>query len=48
MKIETVDFYFFSGTGNTLIVVKKMQETFQEKGILVKSPQNRRIKPGRY
>jgi ferredoxin len=35
MKIETVDFYFFSGTGNTLIVVKKMQETFQKKGILV-------------
>ncbi|EKF84842.1 4Fe-4S ferredoxin [Methanobacterium formicicum DSM 3637] len=35
MKMETVDFYFFSGTGNTLLVVKKMQETFQENGIPV-------------
>lgn len=35
MKMETVDFYFFSGTGNTLLVVKKMQETFQENGIRV-------------
>lgn len=33
--METVDFYFFSGTGNTLLVVKKMQETFQENGIQV-------------
>jgi ferredoxin/flavodoxin len=35
MKMETVDFYFFSGTGNTLLVVKKMQETFQKNGIQV-------------
>lgn len=32
MKIETVDFYYFSGTGNTLLVVEKMQETFQANG----------------
>lgn len=35
MKIETIDFYYFSGTGNTLLVVKKMQETFKENGIKV-------------
>ncbi len=35
MKINTVDFYYFSGTGNTYLVVKKMQETFQKKGISV-------------
>ncbi len=23
MKIETIDFYYFSGTGNTLLVVRK-------------------------
>lgn len=28
-----VDFYYFSGTGNTLLVVKKMQETFENNGI---------------
>lgn len=28
-----VDFYYFSGTGNTLLVVKKMQETFEKNGI---------------
>ncbi len=30
---DTIDFYFFSGTGNTLLVVKKMRDTFKEKGI---------------
>jgi NAD-dependent dihydropyrimidine dehydrogenase PreA subunit len=33
MEIKKVDFYYFSGTGNTLLVVKKMKETFQENGI---------------
>lgn len=33
MKIENVDFYYFSGTGNTLLVVKKMVETFKKEGI---------------
>lgn len=28
-----VDFYFFSGTGNTLLVVNKMCETFEKNGI---------------
>ena len=32
---DTVDFYFFSGTGNTLLVVKKMSDTFKENGINV-------------
>ena len=32
---DTVDFYFFSGTGNTLLVVKKMRDTFEKKGITV-------------
>lgn len=35
MKIKTVDFYYFSGTGNTLLVVKKMGEIFQKNGIEV-------------
>lgn len=35
MDIDTVDFYFFSGTGNTLLVVKKMQEIFEKEGITV-------------
>jgi len=30
MKEKTIDFYYFSGTGNTLLVVKKMKETFQK------------------
>lgn len=33
MKMETIDFYYFSGTGNTYLVVKKMCETFQKSGI---------------
>lgn len=27
---KPIDFYYFSGTGNTYLVVKKMKETFQE------------------
>jgi Pyruvate/2-oxoacid:ferredoxin oxidoreductase delta subunit/flavodoxin len=33
MKMEKVDFYYFSGTGNTYLVVKRMMETFQKNGI---------------
>lgn len=35
MGINNIDFYYFSGTGNTLLVVKKMQETFEENEIKV-------------
>lgn len=35
MVKDIIDFYYFSGTGNTLLVVKKMQETFRENGITV-------------
>lgn len=35
MGIEIIDFYYFSGTGNTYLVVKKMTEVFKEKGITV-------------
>lgn len=35
MDINNIDFYFFSGTGNTLLVVKKMKETFGKHGINV-------------
>ena len=35
MVKDVIDFYYFSGTGNTLLVVKNMQETFQENGIQV-------------
>ncbi len=33
MSSDTIDFYYFSGTGNTLLVVKKMRDTFEEKGV---------------
>ena len=32
MNKDVIDFYYFSGTGNTLLVVKKMKETFQKEG----------------
>jgi ferredoxin len=32
-KNQNIDLYYFSGTGNTLLVAKKMVETFKEKGI---------------
>ena len=32
MRLDTIDFYYFSGTGNTLLVVKKMQEVFEQHG----------------
>lgn len=35
MLKNTIDFYYFSGTGNTLLVVKKMQKTFEKQGINV-------------
>lgn len=34
-KIKTIDFYYFSGTGNTLLVVSKMKETFVKNNINV-------------
>ena len=36
MTIEKIDFYYFSGTGNTLLVVEKMEETFKKNGVHVK------------
>lgn len=35
MKMEKIDFYYFSGTGNTLLVVEKMVETFKRNDINV-------------
>lgn len=35
MKIKKVSFYYFSGTGNTLLVVKKMTEVFRELNVKV-------------
>lgn len=35
MVEKVIDFYYFSGTGNTFLVVKKMMETFQDKDITV-------------
>ena len=34
-SIKIIDFYFFSGTGNTLLVVKKMKEVFERNDITV-------------
>lgn len=47
MKINTVDFYYFSGTGNTLLVVKKMKETFEKKGIEVNLNRIEKSEPGK-
>lgn len=33
MKLDIVDLFYFSGTGNTYLVVKKMKETFEKCGI---------------
>jgi hypothetical protein len=30
MKLEKIDLYYFSGTGNTLLVVKQMMKVFTE------------------
>lgn len=35
MAFTDIDFYYFSGTGNTLLVVKRMAEVFRENGITV-------------
>jgi len=35
-KNQKIDLYYFSGTGNTLLVAKKMVETFKDKGIEAK------------
>lgn len=34
MGLDIVDLYYFSGTGNTYLVVKKMKETFEKCGII--------------
>lgn len=36
MGPENIDFHYFSGTGNTLLVVEKMEETFKKNGCQVK------------
>jgi ferredoxin/flavodoxin len=33
--IKNIDFYYFTGTGNTLLVVNRMSETFRNSGINV-------------
>lgn len=35
IDLKTIDFYYFSGTGNTLLMVKKMKETFERNGVYV-------------
>jgi len=35
MNLKTVDFYYFSGTGNTFLVAKKMEDTFNRNGVKV-------------
>lgn len=35
LEIKNIDFYYFSGTGNTFLVVKQMCDVFTEKGINV-------------
>jgi|GEM_PF-6254993 len=35
MISDSVGIYYFSGTGNTLLVVKKMKEAFERNGLRV-------------
>lgn len=35
MKPKAIDFYYFTGTGNTLLVVRAMSEVFREHGLVV-------------
>lgn len=35
MNIYNIDFYYFSGTGNTLLVVKRMKEVFERNDVKV-------------
>ena len=35
MTSDSVGIYYFSGTGNTLLVVKKMKEAFERNGLRV-------------
>jgi len=35
MKLEVVDFYYFSGTGNTLLAVNAMRQIFSDNGVEV-------------
>ena len=35
IMVESTKIYYFSGTGNTLLVVKKMQEVFEQHGSTV-------------
>jgi len=37
MISDSVGIYYFSGTGNTLLVVKKMKEAFERNGLRVGS-----------
>lgn len=45
MVKDVIDFHYFSGTGNTLLVVKKMKDIFTGKGLLVKMHQIEKSKP---
>jgi|NGEPerStandDraft_6_1074524.scaffolds.fasta_scaffold138666_1 flavodoxin len=35
MVTDMIDFYYFSRTGNTLLVVEKMRDVFKKNGINV-------------
>lgn len=36
MRTKKIDFYYFSGTGNTLLVVRRMAQTFRQNGYAVR------------
>ena len=45
MVKDVIDFYYFSGTGNTLLVVKKMKDIFTENGVPVNLHKIEKSKP---
>ncbi len=46
MKSKTIDFYVFSGTGNTLLVAKEMTQYFTDNGFTVKLIHLEKADPG--
>ena len=45
IKLKNIDIYFFSGTGNTLLVVRKMKEVFVKNNINVNLYRIEKSKP---
>ena len=45
MNLKNIDFYYFSGTGNTFLIVKKMKQAFEKNDIKVNLYRLEKTKP---